>query len=177
MENKNVEAQASKDGVIIRTKFSVFGLVFTRIILPIIMLIFMAILTGVCLLLPVIGWIIAIVLLIVNIAAIISFIIDLIAFIFSYAKLTETGIEGRTATFGSVDLTYDQITSIEVSKQKKALFINTNIPKNKKGTKMKQFVISNCANGSEFYAAYTEQLVKIKAAAATEENATEACEE
>ncbi|MBQ8849194.1 MAG: hypothetical protein IJ011_02535 [Clostridia bacterium] len=167
MENNEVQTNVVNDGCIAKSQFSVGGLIWGRIIAPIIAGIFLGILfgllTGLCVIIPgvnlVLVPIMAVVDVVVGLAYGISCLIDLISFCCCHVKLTDKGLEGRADYFKGFDLSFDQIANLEINN--KRLVINTNIPKNSSGKKMKKYALTNIKNRDEFYAAYTEQARKI----------------
>ena len=170
MENKEVQTEevVEKD-YIAKTGFSVGGLIWGRIISPIIAYVMLAIVAALMAILPVIGWILAIILRVVDFICILWQVVDTIQFCFSNATLTENGIVGTGSYWKKIDLTYDQITMLE--KQKSNLIIHTNIPKNDKGTKTKKFVVCNVKHYSEFAEAYGKEATARAAAKVAAENA------
>ena len=114
---------------------------------------------GLLALIPIIGWIFSIIIAICIFITWITIIFDIIGIVRSKATLTECGIFGNTFRFGSFDLTFDQIRSINYGKG----LITISCPN---GIGKKKIKIYGIANAKDFANACNEQMAKAKAAPA-----------
>ena len=111
-------------------------------------------------LIPILGWILAICLSIGIVITWIGTIFDIIGIIRSKATLTECGIYGNAFRFGTFDLTFDQIASINYGKGMITISCLNGVGKKQK------IKIYGIANAKDFYNACCEQKVKPQAAPA-----------
>ena len=149
----------NKEATALRSESMGVGRLIGYIIGTIIGYIFIGIITALIALIPILGWILAIIIGIFVFLSWISVILDIIGLIRSKATLTECGIYGNSFRFGTFDLTFDQISSINYGKGMITV-------KCLNGGKKNQIKIYGIANAKDFYNACNEQMAKAQAAPA-----------
>ena len=130
------------------------GRVIWQIVSTIIISIICGILAGILAIIPIIGWIGAIIISIGIFVGWISLIFDVIGMLMSKATLTECGIYGRSFHFGTFDLTFDQIRSINYRKGMITISYINAVGKKQKAK------IYGIKNAKDFYQACNEQWAK-----------------
>lgn len=152
----------NKEATALRSESMGVGRLVWYIVGTIIGYIFVGIITALIALIPILGWILAIIIGIGVFFSWIGIILDIIGLIRSKATLTECGIYGNAFRFGTFDLTFDQISSINYGKGMITVKCLNG------GGKKNQVRIYGIANAKDFYNACNEQMAKAKAAPAAE---------
>lgn len=152
MDNQNAKA--------LLTEHMGVGRLIWHIVGTFISCLFCGLIAGLLALIPIIGWIFSIIIAICIFLTWITMIFDVIGIVRSKATLTECGIFGNSYRFGSFDLTFDQIRSINYGKGMITINCLNGVGKKQK------IKIYGIANAKDFASACNEQMAKPKAAPA-----------